>query len=72
MNKNLTTSYQEIRNQILGILSKDGPLWKKVLLITGLCATGAALVMLVIHAIYWLILFLAGVSILSLALRRSS
>lgn len=69
--KNLSTGYEDVRDQIMGILKGPG-IARKVLLAAGLAATTVGLIVLIIQALYWVILFLAGLVLLSAALRRSS
>jgi hypothetical protein len=71
MDKDTQSSYKEIQAQVIKIYQgKD--LIAKSLLILGLFATGASLVFLLIQALWWVIIFLAGVVLLSGAMRRGS
>ncbi len=71
MSKEIRKSYEEIRDQVLGILQGKDPL-KKGLLVGGLLLTAVSLVMLVVRAVPWVVLFILGVFFLSLALRKPS
>ena len=71
MAKELQKNYQEIRDQVLGILQGKETL-KKMLLVGGLVLSGVSLVFLLVKAIPWVALFILGVFLLSLALRKPS
>ncbi|GEM_PF-4065007 len=71
MAKEIQKSYEEIRDQVLGVLQGKDPL-KKGLLVGGLVLTALSLVMLLVRAVPWVVLFLLGVFFLSLALRKPS
>ncbi|HHI68218.1 MAG TPA: hypothetical protein ENJ97_02720 [Planctomycetes bacterium] len=69
MAKEIQKSYEEIRDQVLGVLQGKDPL-KKGLLVGGLVLTTLSLVMLLVRAVPWVVLFILGVFFLSLALRK--
>ncbi len=71
MAKEIQKSYEEIRDQVLGVLQGKDPL-KKGLLVGGLLLTTLSLVMLLVRAVPWVVLFILGVFFLSLALRKPS
>ena len=71
MAKEIQKSYEEIRDQVLGVLQGKDPL-KKGLLVGGLVLTAVSLVMLLVRAVPWVVLFILGVFFLSLALRKPS
>ncbi len=71
MTKEFQKTYQEIRDQVLGILQGKDPL-KKGLLVGGLILTAVSLVVLIVRAVPWVVLFILGVFFLSLALRTPS
>ena len=71
MTKAKTTNYRDIQNQVLKIFqSRD--LIAKAALCLGLVGTGFALILLVIKAFFWLIIFAAGVVLLSYGMHRGS
>ena len=71
MPREIRKNYQEIRDQILAILQGKDAL-KKGLLVGGLLLSGISLVFLLVKAIPWVALFLLGVLLLSLALKKPS
>ncbi len=71
MAKEIQKNYEEIRDQVLGVLQGKDPL-KKGLLVGGLLLTSLSLVMLLVRAVPWVVLFILGVFFLSLALRKPS
>jgi hypothetical protein len=71
MEKESRQRHREIQAQVLKIL-QGRDLIAKILLVLGMLATGFALVLLVIKALYWVILFLAGVVLLSGGMRKGS
>ncbi len=69
--REIQKNYREIRDQILGILQGKDVL-KKALLGAGFLLTTVSLIFLLVKAVPWVVLFILGVFLLSLALRKPS
>ena len=69
MDKEKKNTHKEIQAQVLRIVQGDD-LIAKILLFAGGLATVVALIWLVIKALWWVIIFMAGVVLLSAAMRK--